>query len=285
MAHWIDDDLDEDGPAPWALGDDEPQPLDTWDSDDEDDRVGPGDAWLDEQLARLNPRSDVDGVAGGSDNDDSATSAGVGEPSWAGPDAGGGGVVLRHPAPSRAPRRRRADPDAVADLPAPVVPGYVRDRRGTWRYAATGETVPAGRDLTLRSLYRFPIHRGQVLVPVILARTEPELSWCVAWSHTLTTRLAGRRSTTVLRIPVGEWERRADVPFGLWAPELTASRLLSINDVARLSGVTGATITAYLSRRRMPPPVARLGHTPVWSRPVIAQWLASRPGQGTRSRR
>jgi hypothetical protein len=87
----------------------------------------------------------------------------------------------------------------------------------------------------------------------------------------------------VLRVPVGEWERRADVPFGLWAPELTAGRLLAIGDVARLATVTPATITAYLSRGRMPAAVTRLGGTPLWSRPIIRQWLAGRPGQGRRS--
>ena len=56
----------------------------------------------------------------------------------------------------------------------------------------------------------------------------------------------------VVRIPVGEWERRADVPFGMWAPELNASRLLDITEVGAPVGVSPATITAYLSRRRMP---------------------------------
>jgi predicted DNA-binding transcriptional regulator AlpA len=163
------------------------------------------------------------------------------------------------------------------------VPGYVRDRRGTWRYAATGEVVPGARDLTLRALHRFTARGGHVLVPADLVRTETELGWCMAWKHTVTTRVSGVRSMTVLRIPVGEWERRADVPFGLWAPELTASRLLDITEVARLAGVSPATITAYLSRRRMPEPVMRLGRVPVWSRPIIRQWLAARPGQGRRT--
>ena len=55
--------------------------------------------------------------------------------------------------------------------------------------------------------------------------------------------------------------------------------------VARLVGVSAATITAYLCRGRMPPPVTRLGTSPVWSRPVISQWLAGRPGQGARPHR
>jgi len=56
----------------------------------------------------------------------------------------------------------------------------------------------------------------------------------------------------VVRARAGEWERRADVPFGPWAPELTLTRLLTGGDVARLVGVSTATITAYLSRGRMP---------------------------------
>jgi len=272
MVSWIDDELDEDGVEPWALGDDDAEPLAVWDDTDGGDTA---DAWLDKQLGRLHPG------AGPAETDrDAPPPVGDTEPAPFEHD----GVVLRHPGPARPPRRRRADPAVAADIPVVDVPGYVRDRRGTWRYAATGQSIPGARDLTLRSLYRFPIHRGHVLVPLALARTERELGWCLAWRHTLRTRLAGRRLTTVLRIPVGEWERRADVPFGLWAPELTASRLLSIADVARLAGVTPATITAYLSRRQMPPPVARLGHTPVWSRPVIAEWLATRPGQGARRR-
>jgi predicted DNA-binding transcriptional regulator AlpA len=244
MDPWLEDDIEE-GAAPWALGDDEVEPLDRWDGDE-----GLADDWLDARLARAKEE----------------------EPALPMP---AGASVLRAARPAR---RRRADPDAAADLPASDTPGYIRDRRGTWRYTANGRAVPGARDLTLRSLYHFHIQRACVLIPAQLVRTEAELAWCMAWKEALT--LTG--STGVLRVPVDEWERRADIPFGLWAPELAPTRLLAIGDVARLAGVTSATITAYLSRRRMPPPM-RLGHTPVWSRPVIAQWLASRPGQGRRA--
>jgi hypothetical protein len=279
MEPWVDDDLD-DGSEPWALGDDDPEPLEQWPVDGD-----VADRWLDEQLGRLRPSAGDDGTAqasglghlhGSGERGSDAGSLGGAAPVG----TGGGGVVLRCPAPGRAPRRRRADPDAAADLPAPDVPGYVRDRRGTWRYAATGRAVPGARDLTLRSLHRFPVQRGGVLVPVDLVRSEAELAWCLAWKHTLTTRLAGGHVATVLRVPLDEWDRRADIPFGLWAPELSAGRMLAPADVARLAGVTAATVTAYLSRNLMPPPVRRLGHTPVWSRPVIHQWLATRPGMG-----
>jgi len=267
---WLDDDVDADE-EPWALGDDEPEPLAQWNDDDLGDE-DLGDGWLDGALRDVRREPPCSEEARPPSADASPTSA---RPA--------GDMLLRRPAPTRAPRRRRADPVAAADLPVPDVPGYLRDRRGTWRYAATGRTVPGARDLTLRSLYRFPLQHDRVFVPADLVRSEAELEWCLAWKHTLTTRLAGRRSMTVLRVPVGEWERRADVPFGLWAPELCAGRLLAIGDVARLARVTPATITAYLSRGRMPAPVTRLGGTPLWTRPIIRQWLAGRPGQGRRS--
>jgi len=271
MGLWLDDQVEADD-GPWALGDDDPDPLARWDDDDLGDDEG-GDGWLDDALRRV--RAPLAALP--DEPEPPAANPAPDEASTA--DA----VPLRRPAPHRVARRRRADPDAAADLPAAVVPGYVRDRRGTWRYTATGRAVPGARDLTLRSLYRFTVERDRVVVPVDVARSEAELAWCLAWKHTLTTRLAGGRSLTVLRVPVGEWERRADVPFGLWAPELSAGRLLAVADVARLAGVTPATITAYLSRRRLPAPVTRLGGAPLWSRPVIRQWLAARPGQGRKA--
>jgi predicted DNA-binding transcriptional regulator AlpA len=287
---------DDDGSVPWAFGADEPDRMETW---DDADGVSAADTWLDEQLGRLGsegqgeadeaevPVVDAGGHGGCSASRDAVPGDGSGPVGECGDDRTGPapGLLLRHPAPTGRPRRRRADRDGAADLPVAALPGYVRDRRGTWRYEATGESVPGARDLTLRSLYRFPARRGQVLVPVERVRSEAELGWCLAWKGTLTTVVRGGRLVTVLPVPVGEWERRADVPFGLWAPELTPSRLLGVSGVARLAGVSPATVTAYLSRRRMPPPVTRVGNTPLWSRPVIHHWLASRPGQGARPRR
>jgi hypothetical protein len=275
----LDYDLDEDddtGFEPWALGDQDPEPLEN--ADVVDDTFSDADSWLDEQLGQLRPDgSQSDGRCDPVGTSDSkATSTVVAE-------GGGGEVVLRRRAPARS-RRRRADLDAASDLPPVVVAGYVRDRRGTWRYAATGQAVPGARDLTLRSLYRFPVSRCSVLVPVHHVRTEAELGWCMAWIQTMTTALHNGRIETVFRIPVGEWERRADIPLGLWAPELAATRLVGVADVARLVGVTPATITAYLARRRMPAPVVRIGNSPMWSRPVIHHWLGGRPGQGVRPR-
>lgn len=272
LGYDLDDDGQEAGSEPWALGDLDLEPFELG---DKDGRIGEADSWLDKQLGEF--RSDE---SARDEPYESATS----DPEATGAKSGGE-VMLRRPSPTRSPRRRRADPEAVADLPPAVVPGYVRDRRGTWRYAATGQAVPGARDLTLRSLYRFPVGRGHVHVPVELVRSESELGWCMAWRQTLSTALHGGRVVTVLRIPVGEWERRADIPIGLWAPELTASRLLGIAQVAHLAGVSSATITAYLARRRVPVPVTRIGNSPVWSRPIIDEWLATRPGQGVRSQK
>jgi predicted DNA-binding transcriptional regulator AlpA len=276
IGYSLEDD-DEVGCEPWALGVDEAEPAELVDDGDE---VSDADRWLDEQLGRpATHRSDAtfDGSRFRADEP-------IGEETFR-TASGGGAVVLRRSAPTRPRRRRLAEPDAAADLPAPNLAGYVRDRRGTWRYAATGRAVPGARDLTLRSLYRFPVRRNAVHVPADLARSEPELVWTLAWKHTLTAVLHEGRLTSILRIPVGEWERRADIPFGVCAPELTATQLLGIGAVAHLAGVTAATITAYLARGRMPAPVTRIGNSPVWSRPVIQQWLASRPGQGARGRR
>jgi hypothetical protein len=57
----------------------------------------------------------------------------------------------------------------------------------------------------LRSAYRFPVHHGHVLVPLQLVRTDADLAWCLAWKHTLNTRLTRGRMISVLHVPVVEW--------------------------------------------------------------------------------
>jgi hypothetical protein len=74
--------------------------------------------------------------------------------------------------------------------------------------------------------------------------------------------------------------------LGMWAPELSAGRLLAIPDVAEILEVKPSAVRAYLSRQvaGMPAPVARFGDAPVWPRPVILAWHNQRPrrGQGRR---
>lgn len=74
-----------------------------------------------------------------------------------------------------------------------------------------------------------------------------------------------------------------DHVVGMDAPELQVDVVLTIGDVAALVGVSPATITAYRRRGGFPEPQAVLGRTPVWSRPVVEHWMASRPGNGWRT--
>lgn len=178
-----------------------------------------------------------------------------------------------------------ARPDHLeASLVCP--PGYQRHGRDRWRYEATARLVPGARDVTLASLYDFgrSPDGSSVLVPVLQARTEPELAWVLEldppakMGFELTT--GDGRGRTVLEVPAGEWEGRAGRVIGLVAPELVPHRLLDIEGVARVAGVTPQTVSTYLARGRMPEPVGRLGNSPVWTRPQIQHWLAARPGQG-----
>src|SRR5687767_3275571 len=114
LGYEIEDDEEETGSEPWALGDLELEPLDFAKDD-----VGEADGWLDEQLGRVQ--------AGGSSSDapieqlEAPASQSISSSALEGD---GGAVVLRRPASMRSPRRRRADPEAVSDLPVPTVPGY-----------------------------------------------------------------------------------------------------------------------------------------------------------------
>src|SRR5437763_6075432 len=152
LGYDLEDD-DETGLEPWALGDPD---LDEWEDDDTgDSEDGPtgADRWLDEQLGRLGSPSSVPNEACQCADPDDGKALGVGPAQKAADEEGvvSDGTVLRRPAPTRAPRRRRtAHADAAGDLAVVAVPGYVRDRRGTWRYPTTGRAVPGARDLTLR---------------------------------------------------------------------------------------------------------------------------------------
>lgn len=160
-------------------------------------------------------------------------------------------------------------------------PGYRRDPRGTWRYRDGGRAVPGARDITLATLYRFARDAdGNVVVPTPVVRRRAELAWC---AQVGTVRVRGNEAVVV--VPAADWDARARIPLGLAAPELCADRLLDIDAVARLAGVARQTITTYLARNTMPAPVARLGRSPVWSAPIVEQWLERRPGQGSRPRR
>ena len=58
----------------------------------------------------------------------------------------------------------------------------------------------------VRAPYRFPSHHGHVLVPLDLVRKEAELAWCLAWKHTLTTRMTNGQLISVVQVPIAEWD-------------------------------------------------------------------------------
>jgi hypothetical protein len=212
--------------------------------------------------------------------------------SLAGPDEEG---------PRGQPRRLRATPprlgrprkhwdrEAALDLWLEPVPGYKRDDHGRWRYERTGLPVPGARDITLGTLYNFPVDDGVLLVPVDLAKGADELAWCLKAAVGERPVVMDDRATLVLEVPLGEWAVRCHAPLGLDAPELAPSRLIDLAGVARLAGISYNTALSYFYRRRdvplghrFPEPVARVAGRPVWSLPLIRSWLAARPGQGAR---
>jgi predicted DNA-binding transcriptional regulator AlpA len=48
--------------------------------------------------------------------------------------------------------------------------------------------------------------------------------------------------------------------------------LLTIQEVADRLGVTPSTISAYKSRKQMPPPDRQYGRTPLWKATTIDTW-------------
>src|SRR4051794_28358240 len=99
LGYEIDDDEEETGSEPWALGDLDLEPLEL--VVDDDDGFGEAEGWLDEQLGRV--RSDGPHSDGSSDPEASDSAAIVASA----PEGDGGEVVLRRSAPTRSPRRRR----------------------------------------------------------------------------------------------------------------------------------------------------------------------------------
>lgn len=60
---------------------------------------------------------------------------------------------------------------------------------------------------------------------------------------------------------------------------------LGYAQVADLLGVLPGTVRSYHNQGRMPEPDARVGKVPGWIPATIESWVASRPGQGTRTDR
>jgi len=156
---------------------------------------------------------------------------------------------------------------------------YVRTADGTWAYV-WGGVVPGARDCTIGDLYGLSPTvvdgREVVEVPVSLWVDDRRLSWVAAYRDP-------RDRGDTIRVPLAAW-RSHDEVVTLMAPELLAGELLDTTAVARLYGCSPRAISNYLTRELVPPPVARIGGSPVWTRPQIQQALAERPGRGRRRR-
>jgi len=151
---------------------------------------------------------------------------------------------------------------------------YTRDERA-WRYP-WGDPVPGASDLTLGDL----LVLGQSLGSIDDVGTFRELSpaerrWLTGES-TCTEQVALRRRQ-------GFTPHVGDLIVGLSAPELQAPAMLTVGDIADAAGVTKATIDSYRYRGYLPQPQVVRGRTPLWTRPVVHHWLASRPGPGWRT--
>lgn len=169
---------------------------------------------------------------------------------------------------------------------------YERGEDGAWRYTGSQDPVPGAQDMTLSSLYNLPVTRdgagrAHVIVPASLARNEPDLAWVLDTNVGPATDHGHQRGDTRdpnippdgLLVPLGVWEEH-DRVVGLWAPELHPDTLLDVAGVARLLGVSEATVRAYRSRGLLPEPCGHLMGSPWWTRPVITRWQQTRPGRG-----
>ena len=149
---------------------------------------------------------------------------------------------------------------------------YRRLPDGAWCYF-WGAAVPGARDLTLGEvLVTDPgAHVGEIAASFRTLRAA-ERAW-LAGEQTGTAGVAVRRRGT---LP----PHAGDLILGLLAPELHVQALMTVADVARVAGVSKATVDSYRYRDELPPPQATSGRTPLWSRPVVRHWLASRGEAG-----
>jgi|GEM_PF-1994192 len=153
---------------------------------------------------------------------------------------------------------------------------YVRVE-SVWRYA-WGEEVPGATDLTLGDLMLICVDSRCDCVEAVRAFrpvTEAEQRW-------LAGDLSAADEVLVRRRP-GYPPHAGDLIIGLLAPELHPMAMLTVGEIAEAADVSKATIDSYRYRGYLPEPQAARGRTPLWARPVVRHWLATRPGPGWRT--
>jgi hypothetical protein len=151
---------------------------------------------------------------------------------------------------------------------------YTRRDDG-WHYP-WGDLVPGAVDLTLADLMaiNYPCDAADG-IDSIRPLTSDERRW-----------LAGEVSDTdqvLLHRRNGGRPNAGDLIVGLLAPELHPSTMMTVGDIAEVAGVTKATIDSYRYRGYLPEPQVVRGRTPLWARPIVDRWLATRPGSGWRT--
>jgi predicted DNA-binding transcriptional regulator AlpA len=147
---------------------------------------------------------------------------------------------------------------------------YQRRPDGRWCYR-WGAEVPGARDLTMADV--LPLQAGDV--PGARPLTAEEFRWA--------TGQIGAGEGVLVRRPERRRPDVRDIVVGIFAPELHVLAMLTLDEVAKLAGVSKATIDSYRYRGYLPEPQAVLGRTPMWTRPVVNHWIETRPGCGWRT--
>jgi hypothetical protein len=152
---------------------------------------------------------------------------------------------------------------------------YVRGRDEVWRYP-WGDPVPGASDLTLSELMALdPASSATELMAWYRPLNESEQAWLAGRPVDVDQLLVRRRGSRPLHA--------GDLLAGIQAPELSVLAMMTVNDIAEQAGVSKATVDSYRYRGDLPTPQVTCGRTPLWARPIVNRWLASRPGCGWRS--
>lgn len=175
--------------------------------------------------------------------------------------------------------RSRPAPNADPANPSEGGDAYVRDPGSGWRRRIDDAPVEDAADLTLGDLFAPPLQEvdgvAVRLVPRVWASRHPDHPLAWTFEH---AELGARGP---IAVPAREWEARAGDVVAMSSAQLHPWNLVGVDGVAAIIGVAEPTVRAYLARRQMPEPLARIGRTPVWSRGQIEAWQATR----TRARR
>ena len=146
---------------------------------------------------------------------------------------------------------------------------------GVWRYP-WGDEVAGAVDLTLGDLIRIDSRCDCAeAVRTFRPLSDAERSW-------LRGETPMNDDVMVRRRP-GYRPHAGDLIIGLLAPELHPLTMLTVGDIAEAAEVSKATIDSCRYRGCLPEPQAARGRTPLWARPIVRHWLATRPGPGWRT--